>query len=314
MPRLVLLLCLLLAACDRSGPAGLPTSYPPLAHHAMIVSIDGCRPDVLLRANHPNIQKLMDTGCFTFWARTTAMSITLPSHTSMLTGVTPEVHGITWNNDVPGIYPNVPTIFEIAKANGLSTALIAGKAKFKTLARPGSVDWAFIQDNISDFDIAGNAASIIREHKPNVTFVHLAITDFAGHGFIDNQRHEDEGWGSPTQILAVEWADTAVGVLVDALKNAGIYRDTIIIITADHGGQAYSHGPNDPRSRHIPWICVGPRVRHNFDLTRSSGLTVHTEDTFATASYFLGLPISSTIDGRPIKQIITDRDLLSDTN
>ena len=37
---------------------------------------------------------LMHRGSFTMWAQTTAVSVTLPSHVSMLTGVPPSMHGI----------------------------------------------------------------------------------------------------------------------------------------------------------------------------------------------------------------------------
>ncbi len=55
-----------------------------------------------LRAEMPNLRGLMKRGAFTFWAETTDVAVTLPSHTSMLTGVTPEKHGIHWNSEDPG--------------------------------------------------------------------------------------------------------------------------------------------------------------------------------------------------------------------
>src|SRR5439155_23571961 len=114
----------------------------PAADHVLIFSFDGGRPDLLLRANCPAIRSLMAAGCFSFWARTTAMAITLPSHVSMLTGVIPQRHGILWNDDIPlktPVYPKFPTLFDIAHAAGYSTALVSGKGKFKEFIRPGSV-------------------------------------------------------------------------------------------------------------------------------------------------------------------------------
>src|SRR5438105_2434135 len=63
------------------APAKDPPPRPiPEIERAVVISIDGCRPDVLLRANTPNVHRLFESGTFTFWARTTEMSITLPSH------------------------------------------------------------------------------------------------------------------------------------------------------------------------------------------------------------------------------------------
>jgi len=301
-----------LSGCD--SRTEVPTSDPPLVKHALIVTIDGCRPDILLRANTPNIRELMRQGSFTFWAQTTALANTLPSHTSLLTGTPPEVHGITFNDDGDGgptIYPNVPTIFEVAKAKGLTTAVFAGKPKFTTFTRPGAVDWSFITPSkprqfIDDDVIAARAAQAIRWHKPNITFVHLAATDIVGHGGYYWVPRDKQAWGSNEHVWCVERADAAIGMLIDALKFAGIYDDCVIIITADHGGSGRNHGANDPRSRFIPWICVGPGVREDCDLTQIRKLTVHIEDTFATVSYFLGLPIDPKIMGRPVMQVFDD--------
>jgi arylsulfatase A-like enzyme len=312
---------------------------PPLstAKHVVIMSVDGCRPDVLLRAQmqilakgeKPAVMQLMKEGSFSMWAQTIPASVTLPSHTSMLTGVEMEVHGINWNKEEkegePVVYPAVPTLFELAKQKGLTTAIFASKTKFFGLAKPGTIDWGFINKDeetwASDAEMAATAAYVIRAHKPNVTFVHFAEVDWIGHGRIkdwDGEVRTDSkrGWGSQMQVDRIEMEDHNIGVVVQALKDAGIYDDTLIIISADHGGAGYWHGANDPRARHIPWICVGPKVRANYDLNRarispSQRLTVKTTDTFATACYFLQIPIPENVTGRPVVEMIKKDELLS---
>src|SRR5258708_26304566 len=101
-PLLSLVLVICLAPFCHAGPATAPTTAPA---RVLIVSIDGCRPDMLLRANTPNVHQLMKEGAFSFWARTTPLAITLPSHTSMLTGVIPRNHGVEWNKDLPLSHP-----------------------------------------------------------------------------------------------------------------------------------------------------------------------------------------------------------------
>jgi len=111
---------------------------------------------------------------------------------------------------------------------------------------------------------------------------------------------------------AVETIDRSIGVLLDTLLEQKLAGSTVIIMSADHGGAGRSHGPNDPRSRHIPWICTGPGIRKGYDLTRDPTLTVNTEDTFATACWFLGIRPPGKIDGKPIEQVLDDRELLRD--
>jgi predicted AlkP superfamily pyrophosphatase or phosphodiesterase len=292
--------------------AGAQTARPvPALTHVVIISIDGCRPDVLLRADTPVIHGLLPHASFSFWARTTAESVTLPSHTSMLTGVVPVKHTIQWNMDLPlehPVYPAYPTLFQLAKEAGLSTAMAAGKSKFVALAVPGSLDWSFIPDQskIEDSDVTDHAVEMIHDHQPQVLFVHLPSTDNVGHA---------KGWGTVEQMAAVAGADACVGRVLKAVDDAKLTGSTAVIITADHGGFGRWHGPDDIRCRYIPWICIGPRIRQNLDLTTLDMSTngsqlIDTEDTFCTACYLLGIPIEKKVDGKPLTQIIQRDELL----
>jgi predicted AlkP superfamily pyrophosphatase or phosphodiesterase len=296
----VVALCLFASAARAAAPA-------PHAERVIIISIDGGRPDVVLRAKAPNIRALMNDGSFTFWARTTEVAVTLPSHASMITGVTPEKHGINFNKDVPEdelVYPKVPTIFDLAKKKGLSTAMASGKSKFIALCRPGSIDYAVVPEakkSYTDTEVAANAAKALVEHRPQVMLVHFGGGDKIGHAL---------GWGTQQQVAEIEVIDAGIGKLVATLKDNGLYDSTLIILSADHGGAARSHGKDDVRSRYIPWIAVGPGIRKNFDLTTFKDLTINTEDTFATACAFMSIPPGDNIDGKPITQMLQGAELL----
>ena len=275
----------------------------PADRRVLIISVDGLRPDLVLRPKMPNVRSLMESGSYTMWARTVPEAKTLPSHTSMLTGVTPQKHRVDWNDFQVGRYVDVPTIFEVARKHGFTTAMATGKMKFSTLAKPDTVDWCFIGDESKDRDpeVARAAVAFIAEHKPQVMFVHLADVDSAGHL---------KGWGTPEQIAAIEAVDGCIGQMVDALKAADLFGHTLIIISADHGGSGRNHWPEDARSRHIPWIAHGPGVRKNLDLTRYEKLNIDTEDTYATACAQLGIAIGPEIDGEPVYQIREEAELL----
>jgi len=280
--------------------AGAAQRPVPQIRHALIISVDGLRPDLLLRANTPVMHALFNSGSYSFWARTTAEAVTLPSHTSMLTGVVPIKHGIQWNTDLPlehPVYPAFPTLFELAKQAGYTTAMVAGKSKFINLAKPGTLDWQFIpsEAEIEDPPVTERAVGFIDDHQPDVLFVHLPTVDNVGHA---------SGWSSPEQIAAIEQADTCIGQILLALDRHGLRDSTFILVTSDHGGAGRNHGPDDPRSRHIPWIAAGPGIRKGLDLTIYADLVINTEDTFATAAFLLGIPIPHLVDGRAVLQII----------
>jgi predicted AlkP superfamily pyrophosphatase or phosphodiesterase len=276
----------------------------PQISRVLIVSVDGLRPDLALRADTPTIHTLIKEGSFTFWARTTGESVTLPSHTSMLTGVTPVRHTIQWNMDLPlmhPIYPAFPTLFELAKQAGYTTGMACGKSKFVALNKPGTIDWVYIPTTttVEDPEVTEHALEIIRDHRPEVMFVHLPSTDTVGHAI---------GWATDEQIATIERADACIGRILALLDELSLRSSTMTIITSDHGGAGLSHGPDDPRSRHIPWIVNGPGIRAGLDLTVYDRLTVDTEDTFCTACYVLGIqPRRLPLDGKVVMEIFDRR-------
>lgn len=297
-PVLLGVLAAWLAVFALAAPAK-PSRPIPAVEHVVLISVDGLRPDLALRANMPTLRKMLTDGAYTFWAKTTEVSITLPSHTSMVTGVTPNKHGVTWNDDLPPgekTYPRYPTVMEMAKDAGYTTAMVAGKSKFSALDKPGTLTYSFVPSrDVGVFDagiIASRVEDLISSHPPDLLFIHLPDVDMAGH---------HDGWGSPGQIVAIERTDAALARIFAALDRAAIRQSTVVILSADHGGAGFTHGPDDTRSRHIPWIIAGPGVRHGYDLTRLADLNVRTEDSAATIAYLLGLPQQPYFDGMPVK-------------
>lgn len=291
--RKLLTALLLLIACSRTFAA---------EPRVMIVSIDGLRPDIALTADMPNLRSLMKDGSYSFWAYTTPAAVTLPSHTSMLTGVTIERHGISGNDDNAAANQSikVPTIFQLARARGISTACVAGKSKFSAFLAGDFVDHAWTKSGTSD-KVAGQAVSIIRQHQPRLLFVHFPEVDGVGHS---------KGWGSRDQIAAAERTDAALGMVIDELKKQNLYDQTTIILSADHGGSGKTHGKDDDRSKFIPWMITGPEVRKNTDLTLFRDLKINTYDTFATACHVLEIPIPEGIDGKVILHAFETTDLM----
>ncbi len=309
LPKILyaVVLCLTVTFVSVDARAELTRPIPAVTR-IVIITIDGCRPDLLLRANTPFIHSLLPAASFSFWARTTAESVTLPSHASLLTGVPPTKHEIQWNKDLPlehPVYPAYPTLFQLAKKAGYTTAMVAGKSKFINLAVPGSLDWKFIpgETKIEDADVVEQAIRIIKEHQPQVLFVHFPSTDNSGHA---------KGWASPDQMATLERVDGCVAQIFKTLADQKLTDSTVVLVTADHGGAGRVHGPEDARSRHIPWIMVGPGIRKNLDLTTYSDLIIDTEDTFATACYLLAIPIERKVDGKPITQVVQRDELLQE--
>jgi predicted AlkP superfamily pyrophosphatase or phosphodiesterase len=280
-----------------SAPPGevqaVRTHAPGLTPRVIVVSIDGLRPDAIGAFGAPTLQRLIREGSHTLAATTILPSKTLPSHTSMLTGVPPEGHHVLWNNVVSADADlvGVPTIFGVARAGGYRTAAFFSKAKFTPLQQPGTLDYSQAPGGWFGRWTSRRTVTDVEAHlaegRPDLMFVHLPDPDRAGH---------DAGWMSAEYGRAVAAADAGVARLLDAADRAFGKGGYTVIVTADHGGHDFDHGSDDPRDVTIPWIAWGRGVRPG----QLPGGTIRTMDTASTALWLLGLDEPSDWAGTPV--------------
>jgi predicted AlkP superfamily pyrophosphatase or phosphodiesterase len=247
-----------------------------------VISIDGLRPDALTTANAPNILALAQRGSYTWSAQTVYPSTTLPSHVSMLSGVEPSAHGVTFDEYRETFQLTTPTVLSLARSAGKRTVMVVGKDKLRQLAAAGSAD-SYTCATRGDVDVV-NEAIVLLGAGFDLLFVHLPQTDQIGHA---------SGWMSAEYAAQVHQTDEAVGRLVSQLPPG-----TTVVVTADHGGHAKTHGSRDTPDMTIPWIVAGPSVVSRGPLSRS----VRTVDTAPTILGLLGLPAPSGCAGKVVSE------------
>jgi predicted AlkP superfamily pyrophosphatase or phosphodiesterase len=202
--------------------------------HVVIISLDGLRPDAIEKFGATTLQRLMREGSHSLSAQTILPSKTLPSHTSMLTGLGPDAHGIDWNSeqmDEHG-HVSVPTVFGIAKAAGLRTAAFFSKTKFHHLDAPSTIDYVKSpKGTLFGRFTADRTTQLVEEYlesvaeDPNLIFVHIGEPDYAGHLF---------GWMSGMYGRAVRMADNAVAEILDEANDRFGLGNYTVIVSADH--------------------------------------------------------------------------------
>jgi len=263
----------------------------PRARKLLIIGIDGCRPDALLKAKTPHLAKLIDEGAFTDQAKTGDITVSGPGWTSMLTGVWREKHGVRDNKFENHDWKTYPHIFEriIKKRPGIVTASV--------------VHWAPINEKIvktcnhivtrkTDAAVIVEAEKLLAKPELDVLFVHFDDVDHAGHtkGF-----HPDV----PAYVKSIELTDTYVGRLLDVLnKRAGrADEDWLILVSTDHGGNNKGHGKNTPQERTIFLIAHGPGIAKR----RLEG-TPGVVDVAVTALDFMGVDLDErkSLDGQSL--------------
>ena len=263
------------------------------ADYALIITIDGLKPDAITPENAPNLTALIKQGAYTDKAQTVDPPKTLPSHTSLVTGLVPEKHLVFINEWVESLgHTKFDTIFTIAKKEKLSTAMFIGKDKLNFIAVPGSIDkLEYIKYSLSSVkEIGSGFIEYASNNMPDMTLIHFPEPDIPGH---------KEGWMSEEYMNSVKSVDLEIGKIIGFLKKNGFYSKTFLVITADHGGIDKNHKTIHPEVMTIPWMASGDNVKKNYTIKEQ----VDIYDTAPTVLKALGLPELKNIDGHAVNEI-----------
>ncbi|WP_435769577.1 alkaline phosphatase family protein [Nocardioides sp. SYSU DS0651] len=244
------------------GPgAGAAPAALPRRPRVVVVSIDGLASYAVTEQGTPTLHRLLEEGAGTLNARTAyEQTHTLPNHTGMVTGrrVDPAEggHGVTWNEESRRtVRPGVQSVFSVIARAGGDSAVFAGKPKFEMWERawPGTIDELVIDDDLPA--LTGALLDDLAEERRELTFFHVAAPDSAGH---------EHAWGSPQYDAAVVEADAALARVVDAVEaDPRLARETLVVVTADHGGARGEFEHGDPASRadhQVPFVVWGRGV------------------------------------------------------
>ena len=121
---------------------------------------------------------------------------------------------------------------------------------------------------------------------------------------LSNERWLDDEWAATIRyqrhLLQLQYVDTVVGALVSQLRDAGVYDDALIVITADHGASLRSGFPflqaTEPSFVDIaavPLFFKSPGQRHG----ETVDTNVETIDILPTLAAALGVRLPWTADG-----------------
>jgi predicted AlkP superfamily pyrophosphatase or phosphodiesterase len=254
----------------------------------VLILIDGARPDALLSAHCPNVDRLRANGASSLQAMSVMPCLTLPCHTSIFYSVPPFRHGIFSNEWVP-FARRWPGLFECAHDAELKAAFFYNWEPLRDLSRPGDLACSCFRDNAQDpygdQIIADEAARFIANEQPDFAFVYFGTVDLVGHA---------SGWMSDEYLRQLERVDTALGTVLGALNG----RHTAIL-QSDHGGHDRQHGSNMPEDLAIPWMAAGPQIRRGYTIEREVSLL----DTAPTIARLLNLPAPANWEGQCLNEI-----------
>jgi arylsulfatase A-like enzyme/Tfp pilus assembly protein PilF len=289
----------------------------PKARNLLLVSIDTLRADHLgcygyAGAQTPRLDSLARSG-LRFARATTVVPLTLPAHTSLMTGTFPAWHGVRDNG---GFYvgDDQNTLAETLRAKGYRTGGFV--SSFVLDSR-----WGIAQGFdtfFDDFDLEkyGDKGGMDIIQRPGSETVDRAVSwlgedrdrpFFAWvHLYDPHTPYEaPEPYRSrfPANLVGaydaeIAAADAQLGRLLDTLEVQGRLAETLVVVTGDHGEMLGEHGEAThgffiyDAATHIPMIVSGPGVP-----AREIADQVRIVDLMPTSLEVLGLPIPPTVQG-----------------
>ena len=216
----------------------------------------------------PTLQRLAREGVIAKGMKVSNPSVTWPNHTTLVTGVQPDKHGILFNGllvrggpkEPPKIEPwrdkaemvRVPTVYDLAYKAGLTTAQV----NWVAIQNPGTITWEFPErpnaQGVIEKEMMAEGLLTEKElqdfDKNNPTWHDQVWTNAASHIIkkhkpnlllfhllnLDSVHHR---YGPKTLAgyTAQAYMDTRVQQVLDSLKTAGVLERTTILIVSDHG-------------------------------------------------------------------------------
>ncbi len=288
--------------------------------HIILISIDTCRADYLScygypEGTTPNIDEVANDGVL-FEHVITPVPLTLPAHTSMLTGTIPPYHGVRDNVDYRVSDSNV-TLAEIMSKNGYRTAAVIGAF---VLDRRFGLNQGFDYYNdrfeeqygylgVSERrgeEVSRLADRWLDEHASEKFFLFLHYYD----PHVDYRPKEPfaSRYKESPYAGEIAYADYCIGQVMKKLKDLGIYDSAMIIITADHGEALGEHGEAEhgffiyQPTIAVPLIIKCPGYGNGKRIKRTAGLV----DLVPTVLGRLGIPAGSGGQGKDLYEYLSD--------
>jgi len=295
-------LALLLAACDRDP-----------RWNVVLISVDTLRADHVgcygyRNGSTPSIDRLAADG-LRFEHCYTPVPVTLPAHTTMLSGMIPPRHSVRDNSTfaVPG---DLPTLATRLQAEGFTTLGVIGA--FPLASRFGlNRGFGVWDEELGDryrkliplfFDqrkadqVTRRAQELLRRHTRERFFLFVHYYD--PHHPWDPPEPYSLTFRALPYDGEIAFADRWVGELLATLRELRLWDNTLVVLTADHGEGLGEHGEMThsmqiyDTTQRVPLILRYPGVRAGV-VERPVSLT----DIAPTVLKLLGLEPGADLDG-----------------
>jgi hypothetical protein len=210
-----------------------------------VLVVDGCKPGEISPALTPRLAALRAGGRNYPNASSMPVMETIPNHVMMMTGVRPDRSGVPANAIYDRVLGEVremdrasdlkfPTVITRLNRAGFTTGTVLSKTYlYGIFGDRATYRWepqpiVPVSGHAPDHFTMDAAISMVKEFDPNLVFVNLGDVDRMGHTDVTGTSLR------LARTAALVSTDLQVGRFVDMLKSTGRWRDSVVVVLADH--------------------------------------------------------------------------------
>ncbi|MFN0006970.1 MAG: sulfatase-like hydrolase/transferase [Planctomycetota bacterium] len=249
---------------------------PRLEHNVLLITLDTTRADRLGCYGHtastsPRMDQLAERGV-RFENAIAQVPLTLPSHTSLMTGTYPVSNGVRVN-DVGGLGSELPTLAELLRKRGLRTGAFIACWELDSRFGLGRGFDHYDDDmpvGADGLDVAAQRSGAVvcdralawlgsKPDQPFFAWVHF----FDPHAPYDTAAPDGRSFDDPYDA-EIAFVDAQVGRLLDWLDAAGKVDNTLVAVVGDHGEAFGDRGEDEhglllyASTLRVPFILSDP--------------------------------------------------------
>jgi hypothetical protein len=264
----------------------------PLAKRVIVVVIDGCRLDRFHEAEKPYLEKMMEGGTVYNNVETVYPARTVVCFSSMLTGASPEAHGIT-SNLVLKLGLKVESVFDVLRRVGKGGRLVGIAHLIDAFGGDVASVTSVAHNDKIDQNLIAVARREMETHDPELLVLQLLAVDQNGHV---------RGTAYPEYVERIEITDHLIEGFMAWCEDRGYLEDTAVILMADHGqGKGIgAHGHLSEGERFVPFAIWGSGVAEERVVEKPASIL----DLAPTICYLLGVEPPKGSTGRVLGEAL----------
>jgi len=293
---------------------------PKIPKNLLLITIDTIRADRLgcygnKRISTENIDMLAKTGVL-FTQAISHAPVTLPSHSSIMTGLYPYYHGVR-DNSIYRLNKKYTTLAEILKENGFKTGAFIGSFildsqygldqgfdlyndKFLSPKQRGKLPVDRRGEEVSEL-----AIKWIDSLPKDRFFLWLHYYD--PHADYDPPEPFRDAYSENLYDGEIAYTDMCIGLVLEKLEKLGLLKDTLVVLTGDHGESLGEHKEQThglfvyDSTIHVPLIISYPGLEIK---NKSLENQVRSVDILPTILDILSIPLKTQVHGRSLLPLI----------